>query len=165
LRYVSLFFIAGVLAALPFPAAAADACSLISRADASTLLSQPVNAGTADGPARDEDSSGQLSYCTYRGATASVLVSVVEFSSPAEAKKELTINLVKRRMDEDDAKVSEEPGIGERSFYAVSPTGSMYVFLKGNKVVALALGGSAAPKAAAIKAPLKADTMAIAAKF
>lgn len=41
----------------------------------------------------------------------------------------------------------------------------MYVFLKGNKVVGLAVGGSGAPKAAAVKALLKANAIAVAAKL
>jgi hypothetical protein len=94
-----------------------------------------------------------------------LIVSLVEFSSPAEAKKAMTSNLVKKRMDGDDAKVTEEPGIGERSFYGVSDQGSMYVFLKGNKVAAVGVGGMNAPKTAAFKASLKASAMAIAAKL
>ena len=106
-----------------------------------------------------------MSYCTYRAGTSAIIVSVVEFSSPAEARKELTLKLVKDRMDEDGAKVSEEPGIGEKSFYASTSEGSMYVFLKGNKVVGVAIGGQGAPKAAAVKAALKASAIAAAAKL
>jgi hypothetical protein len=137
----------------------------MSSADASALLSQSAGAGQAAGPARDEDSSGQISFCTYRAGNTALILSVVEYSSPAEAKKALTLNLVKRRMDEDDAKVSEESGIGEKTFYAVSGEGSMYVFLKGNKVVGLAVGGPGSPKPAAVKEALKSRGMAVAAKL
>ncbi len=165
MRYFNLFALVAVLTAPSDIASAADTCALISRADVSTLLGQPALAGAATGPSKDEDSSGQLSYCTYRAGTAALIVSVVEFSSAAEAKKTLTLNLVKGRMNEDGAKVTEEPGIGERSFYALSAEGSMYVFLKGNKVVGLAIGESGAPKAAAAKPALKANTIAVAAKL
>jgi len=151
--------------AIPSTAMAADPCSLMSSADASALLSQSAGAGQAAGPARDEDSSGQISFCTYRAGNTALILSVVEYSSPAEAKKALTLNLVKRRMDEDDAKVSEESGIGEKTFYAVSGEGSMYVFLKGNKVVGLAVGGPGSPKPAAVKDALKSRGMAVAAKL
>ncbi len=151
--------------AIPSTAMAVDPCSLMSSAEASALLSQSAGAGTAAGPARDEDSSGQISYCTYRAGNAGLILSVVEYSSPAEAKKALTLNLVKRRMDEDDAKVSEESGIGEKTFYAVSGEGSMYVFLKGNKVVGLAVGGPGSPKPAAVKEALKTRVMAVAARL
>ena len=151
--------------AIPSTVMAVDPCGLVSSADASALLGQSVGAGKAAGPARDEDSSGQISYCAYRAGSAGLILSLVEYSSPAEAKKALTLNLVKRRMDEDDAKVSEEMGVGERTFYAVSGEGSMYVFLKGNKVVGLALGGPGSPKPAAVKEALKARAMAVAARF
>ena len=151
--------------AVPATAMAVDPCSLMSSADASALLSQSAGAGITAGPARDEDSSGQISYCTYRAGNAGLILSVVEYSSPADAKKALTLNLVKRRMDEDDAKVSEESGIGEKTFYAVSGEGSMFVFLKGNKVVGLAVGGAGSPKPAAVKGALKARATAVATKL
>jgi len=164
-RNFTFLAFAAALVVLPGTALAADTCALVSRADASALLGQPAGAGAAVGPDRDEDSSGQLSYCTYRAATSTLIVSLVEFATPAEAKKALTLNLVKGRMDDDGTKVSEEPGIGERSFYAASAEGSMYVFLKGNKVVGLAVGGPGAPKAAAVKVALKASSLAAAAKL
>lgn len=164
MRYFTLLAFATVFS-LPAVALAADPCALMSRAEATALLGQPALAGTVSGPARDEDSSGQMSYCAYRAGTSAIIVSVVEFSSPAEARKELTLKLVKDRMDEDGAKVSEEPGIGEKSFYASTAEGSMYVFLKGNKVVGVAIGGQGAPKAAAVKAALKASATAAAAKL
>jgi len=165
LRCLTLFALAAAFTALPVVARAADTCALVSGADASALLGQPAGSGAATPPARDEDSSGQLSYCMYRAATSALIVSVVEFATPAEARKSLTLNLVKSRMDEEGTKVSEEPGIGERSFYAASAEGSMYVFLKGNKVVGLAVGGAGAPKAAVVKGALKASAIAVAAKL
>lgn len=164
MRYLTLFTFAA-FAVFSGTALAADTCALVSRADASALLAQPAGAGAAAGPVRDEDSSGQISYCTYRAATSALIVSVVEFANPSEAKKALTLNLVKSRMDEEGTKVSEEPGIGDRSFYAASGEGSMYVFLKGNKVVGLAVGGPGAPKAAAVKGALKASSLVAAAKL
>ena len=163
LRYVLL--VLTTFFAIPSTAMAVDPCDLVSSADASTLLRQSVGPGKAAGPARDEDSSGQISYCTYRAGNAGLILSVVEYSSSAEAKKALTLNLVKRRMDEDDAKVSEESGIGERTFYAVSGEGSMYVILKGNRVAGLAVGGPGSPKPAAVKEALKTRIMAVAARL
>ena len=137
----------------------------MSRTEVSTLLGQPSGPGEAKGPERDEDSSGQVSYCMFRTTTGGLIVSVVEFASPAEAKKALTQNLVKKRMEEDDAKVTEETGIGERSFYGLSNEGSTYVFLKGNKAVGIGVGGAGAPKTTAFKASLKASAIAVAAKL
>lgn len=74
----------------------------------------------------------------------------------------MTNQLVRERMDAADAKVSEEPGIGEKSFFGVSARGAMYVFLKKNKVVGVSLGGIASGKAAAAKEPLRNATQALA---
>lgn len=126
--------------------AAADPCALISASDASALIGQSVKAFPA-GPEKDEDSPGQLSYCTYRSPaapTSALIVSVVEFRSDAEAKKYFTKNLVQSRMDDEAARVTEESGIGERSFYGATSNGAMYAFLVKNKVVGVGLGGSPA---------------------
>ena len=164
MRYPTRLAFATMFVAIPSVALAADPCALVSRTDASATLGKPSAPGTSSGPERDEDSSGQVSYCTYRAGTSAMIVSVVEFASSAEATKALTLNMVKGRMDEDGTKVSEEPGIGEKTFYAVSTEGSMYVFLKGNKVVGVAIGGPGSPKAAAVKGALKANAIAAAAK-
>ena len=144
---------------------AADPCALLTKGDAAALLGQPVAAVVPAGPQRDEDSGGQLTYCTYRGASLAVVVSVVDFKSEAEARKQLDANLVRERMDAEDAKVTEEPGLGERAFFGASGNGAMVAFLKKNKVVGIALGGAKAPAAAASKPQLKSSALTIAAKL
>ena len=165
MRHVAIVLSAPLLILVSSATLAADPCALVTRTEASALLGQPSAPGAKSGPARDEDSSGQLSYCTYKAGTAALIVSLVEFSSPAEAKKALTANLVKRRIGEDDAKVTEEAGIAERAFYAVTAEGSMYVFIKGSTVVGLGIGGPGSPKAATVKGALKANSIAVAAKL
>jgi len=165
MRFSFVPIVAALLPTLASAAFAGDACSLLSRNDAAAILGQPVAQVTPAGPQRDEDSGGQLSYCTYRAAASSVVVSVVEFASGAEARKQLTKNLVKERMDEDDAKVSEEAGLGEKSFYGVSAKGAMYVFLKKNKVVGVGAGGAKLNKAAASKESLRGAASSVASKI
>ncbi len=80
------------------------------------------------------------------------------------ARKQLSKQLVQARMDAADAKVSEEPGIGGKSFFGVSARGAMYVFLKKNKIVGVSLGGTAPGKAAATSRPLRNATQALAAR-
>jgi hypothetical protein len=135
--------IAGVIAVLlaPSSAHAIDICALASPADAATVLSQPVVGTSASKPERDEDSGGQISYCTYRAGQAGLIISVVEFATPAEARKQATAKLVEARADAADAKVIEETGIGERTFWALSSEGASYTFLKGALVVGLGAGG------------------------
>jgi hypothetical protein len=162
---LSLASAMAVLSTLASTAFAADPCSLLSQKDAAALLGQPVAHVTPAGPQRDEDSSGQLTYCTYRAAASAVIVSVVEFPSGTEARKQLTKNLVQERMDAEDAKVSEEPGLGERSFYGVSTKGAMYVFLKKSKVVGIAIGGDKPRKSAASKEALRGAAQTVASKI
>ena len=146
-------------------ASAADPCALLSKGDAAALLGEPVAAVVPAGPQRDEDSGGQLSYCSYRGASAAVVVSVVEFTSEPEAREQLSINLLRERMDEEDATVTEEPGLGDRAFFGASANGSMYAFSKKNKVVGIALGGAKTSASAVSKSQLKSSALAIAAKL
>lgn len=136
---VSLAF--ALLALHAAAASGADTCALLPPADAAALLEQPAAQGMPAGPQRDEDTGGQLTYCTYRGAAAALVVSVVEFSSAAEARKQLTNALVRDGADADNAKVTEEAGVGDKAYYGVSAKGATYVFLKSNKVVAIGIGG------------------------
>lgn len=148
-------------------ASAADPCSLLSAGDASALLGQSSVKGYPAGPEKDEDSPGQMSSCTYRSSVApasALMVSVVEFRSDAEARKYLTKNLIQSRMDDDGAKVTEEGGIAERSFYGATARGAMYVFLKKNKVVGVGLGGSPPAKSAVPKEALLKTAQAVASK-
>ncbi len=165
MRVLVLVAVQGLLGLAGTAASAADPCALLSKGDAAALLGQPVAAVSPAGPERDEDSGGQMTYCTYRGASLAVVVSVVEFTGEAEARKQLSANLVRGRMDAEDAKVTEEPGLGERAFFGASANGAMYTFLKKNKVIGVALGGAKAPAAAASKARLKSAALSIAAKL
>lgn len=154
-----------VVGAVSPPALAADACSLLSSASASVILAQPVAQVSPAGPSRDEDSGGQLSYCTYRAAKSAVIVSVVEFPSSNEARKQLTNDLVRERLDAQDAKVAEDGGIAEKCFYGVSAKGAMYVFLKKNKVVGVGIGGNGLPSSATIKESLRKAALEAASKI
>jgi hypothetical protein len=160
LSYASVLVLLSMLASTTF---AADACSLLSQNEAAALLGQPVAQVTPAGPKHDEDSGGQMSYCTYRATATAVIVSVVEFSSAAEAQKQLTENLVQERMHAEDAKISEEPGVGEKSFYGVSTRGAMFLFLKKNKVVGVGIGGKPG-QALASKEALRSAAQAVASK-
>lgn len=135
---------------IPTPATfVADAYALLASTEAPALLGQPVVQVAPSGPQRDGNSGGQLTYCTYRAAASAVVVSVVEFPSGAEARKQLTKNSVRERMDAADANVSEEIGPGETSLCGVSAKGAMYLFLKKNKAVGLGIGGSQPSKTSA----------------
>lgn len=133
--------VAALIAALAPAAFAADVCSLLSKNDAAAVLGQPVVQVTPAGPQRDADSGGLLSYCTYQGASSAVVVSVVEFTSEVEARKQVTSNLVQQRMDAEADQVSKERGPGEKAYYGFSAKGSMFVFLKKKKVIGVGVAG------------------------
>lgn len=120
----------------------ADICSLVSKGEATSLLGQPVTHMTPSKPEKDEDTGGMLTYCSYRAGTLALVVSVVEFSSPAEARKNTTKEMAAGRL-EGKAKVTDESGLGERAYWAVSnqSTAAGYTVQKGTRVLGIMLGG------------------------
>lgn len=159
---LSLAFVA---AALHAPAAlAADACSLLAQTEAAAVTGQPIVEVTPGGPRRDEDSGGQLSYCTYRAAAAAVVVSVVEFPSHDDALKQLGKSVAPERSDAQSARMTEEPGLGEKSFYGASARGATFLFLQGNKVIGVGVGGASPIEAGGLKESLRAAAKAVASK-
>ncbi len=157
--------VACVVAALHASTAlAADACSLLAQSEAAAVTGQPIVEVTPGGPRRDEDSGGQLSYCTYRAAASAVVVSVVEFPSNDDARKQLTKSVAQERTDAQAASMKEEPGLGEKSFYGASARGATFLFLQGNKVIGVGVGGASPGDGAGLKESLRAAAKAVASK-
>jgi hypothetical protein len=148
------------------PALAADPCQLVPAASVTALIGADVK-GSAAGPEKDDDSGGQMTFCNYRGTAKPVglIVSIIEFASEAAARKQLTTDLVESQIGDDEAKVTEEGGIGDKSYYAATPKGSMYVFLKKSRIVGVALGGPGAGDAKATKPALLAAAQAAASRI
>ena len=158
-------FTACIVAALHAPTAlAADACSLLAQSEAAAVTGQPIVEVTPGGPQRDEDSGGQLSYCTYRAAASAVIVSVVEFASGDEARKQLSKSVAQERADAHAARMREEPGLGEKSFYGASAKGASFLFVQGNKVIGVGVGGASAGDSNGLKESLRAAAKAVASK-
>lgn len=145
-------------------AAASDACSLLAQSEAAAVTGQPIVEVTPGGPRRDEDSGGQLSYCTYRAAAAAVVVSVVEFPSNEEARKQLSKSVAQDRADAQAARMKEEPGLGEKAFYGASARGATFLFLQANKVIGVGVGGASPGDGAGLKESLRAAAKAVALK-
>jgi hypothetical protein len=146
------------------PALAADACSLLAQSEAAAVTGQPIVEVTPGGPRRDEDSGGQLSYCTYRAAASAVVVSVVEFPSGDDARKQLNKSVAQEQADAKAARMREEPGLGEKSFYGASDKGASFLFVQGNKVIGVGVGGASPVDGAGLKESLKAAAKAVASK-
>jgi hypothetical protein len=87
-----------------------------------------------------------------------LIVTRVAFASAAAAKDATTQELVGERLGDEDVTVTEEPGLGDKAFWAVTPRSAEYIVLKGATALGLALGGM--PKAAsAYQAQLRAATV------
>lgn len=135
-------------------------CELMDRATVIGLLGQATSAGTPAGPERDEDSGGTVSYCTFRAGAAALILSQVTFTSAAEAGKATTKELVASRMDGDGAKITDEPGLGDRAYWAYTAEGAEFVVLKGSVVLGVALGGQLANPPVSYRKALRAATVA-----
>jgi hypothetical protein len=120
----------------------ADICTLVSKGEAASLLGQPVTHMTPSKPEKDEDTGGMLTYCSYRAGTLALVVSVLEFSSPAEARKNTTKEVAAGRLDE-DAKVIDESGLGDRAYWVFSTqtAAAGYIVQKGTRVLGIMRGG------------------------
>jgi hypothetical protein len=164
MRLVTLLAACVVAAFHAPPAAAADVCSLLTQAEAAAVTGQPIVEATPAGPQRDDDSGGTLNYCTWRAAASAVVVSVIEFASADEARKQFGRSLAQARTDAQGASAKEEPGLGEQSFYGASAKGATFLFLQGSKVVGVGVGGAAAGQGAALKEALRAAAKAVASK-
>lgn len=119
----------------------ANPCDLLDRATVVALLGPTTSAGTPSGPEPDDDTDGTVSYCTFKGATGAMILSQVTFASPAAARKAASKELVTARMDGDRATISEEPGLGERAWWAYTAEGAQVVVLQGPVVLGVAIGG------------------------
>ena len=147
----------GLVAAL---AAAAGPCDLVDRAVVARLLGHPITATSPVSGRRDEETGGILSYCTYEGGWAGLVVSVVRFGDPAEARRVTTRRLVAGRLDEERATVTEESGLGDRAFWAYTAEGAEWVVLKGSLLVGVALGGRPGRPPRSLKSALREATVA-----
>jgi len=146
------------------PAAAADACSLLAQSEAAAVMGQAIVEVMPGGPRRDEDSGGQLSYCTYRAAASAVVVSVVEFPSHDDALRQLGKSVAQERAGAQAARMQEEPGLGEKSYFGASSKGATFLFLKQNKVIGVGVGSAGPIDGAGLKESLRAAAKAVAGK-
>lgn len=144
------------LALLISAAHVAGPCDLLDPATVSELLGQPLTRGVPAGPEPDEDTGGTLSYCTYHAGPTALIVSQVAFESAAAARKATTKELVAGRLEDDLMALKEEPGLGDKAFWAYTPQGAEYVVLKGPSVLGLALGGRLPKPPASYQAALRA---------
>lgn len=160
---MSLLSLSIALAASAGPVA--GPCDLVDRAAATEILGQPVTSGVAAGPEPDEDTGGTLTYCTYRAGSAALIVSRVTFGTAAAARHATTKELVAGRLEDEMKALTEEPGLGDKAFWAYTDTGAEYVVLKGSTVLGLGLGGGLPKPPASYKSTLRAGAASAIAKL
>jgi hypothetical protein len=141
-------------------------CDLLTRDAAGGLLGQQVTTPTPSGPEPDEDSGGTRTVCVYQAGTRMLIVTRVAFASAPAARDATTRELVGERYSEgeDDFVIKEEPGLGDKAFWAYSQKAAEFIVVKGATVLALALGGM--PKEpSTYQAQLRAATVMAAGKL
>ena len=154
-----LLGLVAALAAVPGP------CDLVDRVVVARLLGHPITATSPAPEQPDDETGGRLSYCTYEGGPAGLVVSVVRFGSPAEARRAATRRLAARRLDEANATVQEEHGLGDRAYWAYTEEGAEWVVLRGTVLVGIALGGRSARPPSSLKTALREATVAAMSKL
>lgn len=144
---------------------AADNTELFSSAEAAKLLGQPVGHTNTIGPEKDDEAPAEATHWSYMASDAVVTVTRLKFASAADAAKFATPEFVKKEIDEDEAKVVAEPGVGDKGFWTVTTGGAGISFLKGASIASVALVGKDIGPPESHKAALKAAALSIAAKL
>lgn len=118
-------------------------CDLLNREAASELLGQQVATPAPSGPEPDEDTGGTRTTCVYQAGTRMLILVRVAYASAAAAREATTQELVEERYGEgeDDFRVTEEPGLGDKAYWAYNPRAAEFIVIKGPTVLALILGG------------------------
>ena len=67
----------------------------------------------------------------------------IAYASPAAAREATTRELVEERYGEgeDDFTITEEPGLGDKAYWAHNPRAAEFIVVKGANVLGLILGG------------------------
>ena len=147
----------GLAFALTAPAApVAGPCDLMDASTASALVGEPIEAGRSTPPEPDDETGGTMTTCMYRASKSMLIVSVMTFDDAAAARKAMSEEAVAGRLDGEVIKLTEEPGLGDKAYWAYTARGSQYVVVKGAKVLAVALGGALPKPPASYQAALRA---------
>ena len=124
-------FILGALAVLmlhpePLPAQT-DACALLKADDVAPLLGgTPTHTATPEGQA-----------CTWIGANAERKLIVLSYKNRGVPGEAAFMGARKSAQADEDTKVSDEPGIGDRAFSGQVSFGAVFVVLKQGRLLQL----------------------------
>lgn len=134
----------------------AGPCDLISKAAASALIGEPVIAADPSDPEEDEDTGGKVSHCAFRGKSMMLIVSQITFSDVAAARKAITNESIKARLEGEVTELVEESGLGDKSWWSYNSRSAQYLVLKGSSAVSVMMGGKPGEDPKMLRAKLRA---------
>ncbi len=130
----------GSPAALP-PASGEDVCSLITAAETEAVMGQTV--GSINPYSEVDSDYGETVFsCYYIGNDLTVIVSIVDFGSSQTASTMLQQRLVKEQANNTNGTISEESGLGEKTYWTINENTGIYSFLKGSKIIVVGIVGN-----------------------
>lgn len=141
-----------------------DVCSLITQAEAETVLGQPV---TQIRSAVDDTNTAfgvPYNFCIYRGTDLTVNLAVVDLGSAAAAGQEMQAALAKMMADTTSTTTPQTGGLGEQAYWTTSLHAATFIVLKGDYIFQVLLGGNIGDPAA-YKTGLLNLAVKVAAKF
>lgn len=137
--FVLVLFVASWSAATPVQAL--DVCSLVPRSEMAAAIGEAISSAKLDGPDVDQASGSRTWTCTYKLANGILAVSVAEFASASAARNFITLDNLKKELKDVEIQVTEEKGIGDRSFLLRDEEGLALTVLKGARYYAVTAGG------------------------
>ncbi len=140
---------------------APDACALATQAEVVAALGQ---APTTTVPGNDPNNVfGGITYsCTFPGTDLAVVITLMEFNSPATAKDAMTKQLAMVQGVGTSSPVPES-GLGDQAFWSTVHAGCSFTVLKGSRIFSVLLEGNIGDPASH-KAALKTLAKSIIAK-
>jgi hypothetical protein len=122
------------------PGKAPDACALATQPEVEAVLGQ---APTTIVPGKDPNNVfGGITYsCTYPGTDLAVVITLMEFDSPATAKNAMNKQLAIVQGVGTSPPVPES-GLGDQAFWSTVPAGCSFTVLKGSRISSILLGGN-----------------------
>jgi hypothetical protein len=135
----------------PTATAALDPCKLIDAAQWTEFLGGKPQFLPTQGPEKIDDTKGTVTYCSgfASGPTGgvNVVVSIMTFSSPAEAKSVATTEALAAQIQDGKATIQSDSAKGDPAYWAFSKETGAYTVFKGAKVISLVVSGEKPPAA------------------
>ena len=132
-----------VMFALP-ALAAVEPCRLITPEEITSTLGNPPSARKALEPATDANLGARLWTCEQQVGKAFLSINVIEFGSGAAATQVMTKMIQEARDVPGTIKLASIAGLGDRAASGASAEGAIWVVLKGNNILNVALVGELA---------------------